>query len=393
MKYCVIILDGASGWPHEALDGRTALSTARTPHLDALCRDGMVGLAQTVPLGEEPSSSAACMSILGYDPVADYVGRGAIEAAAMGIELAAGDIALRLNLVTIADGLMESYAAGHVTTEESRAIVGELSAGLGDETFRFYPGIAYRHILVASGLAGLLEATYTPPHDISGQPVEGRMPSGAGSGTLLDLMERARPVLERSEVNRARSQRGALPATDVWPFWPGERPQGLEAFSDKRGLTAALSSGVDLLHGLAELTGIDRLDLPGVTDGPGNDYAAQAIGTLRALGDHDVVIVHVESPDEAGHAGDAEAKVAAIEAIDAEVVSRARDWEGELRILAMPDHPTPLEIRTHVGEPVPFVLAGPGVVARGSRGFDEAGAASTDLLVDPGYGVMDLLLA
>ncbi|MBF4510609.1 MAG: cofactor-independent phosphoglycerate mutase [Aeromicrobium sp.] len=392
MKHVILILDGAAGWPLPELGSKTTLAAARTPNLDALAAAGMVGLAQTVPMGTEPSSSAACTSILGYDPVADYVGRGAIEAASLGIELAPDEVALRMNLVNVADGIMASYSCGHITTEESRALVAELADALGDGTFRFYPGVAYRHILVVKGHPALLELPYTPPHDISDQPIDGRTPEGPGAEVLLDLMERARPVLAASSVNAARAARGDLPATDIWPFWPGVAPRRLVPFSEKRGVSAAMTSGVDLLNGLAVLFGIERLSIDGVTDGSDNDYAAQISGALAALEDHDLVIVHVESPDEEGHAGNMAGKIAAIEAIDREMVSVLRDRLDEVRVLAMPDHPTPIELKTHVGEPVPFVLAGPGIALNAGTEFSELVAAATGLLVDPGHEVMDLLL-
>lgn len=392
MKHCIVILDGASGWPLEQLDGRTTLAAARTPNLDALAAAGTCGLAATVPPGAEPSSSAACTSILGYDPVADYVGRGAIEAASMGITLAPDEVALRMNLVNITGGVMSSYSCGHISTTESRAIVTDLAEALTDETFRFHPGVSYRHILVVKGHPELLDATYTPPHDISGKPVEGHLPQGQGSEMLLHLMAQARGVLERSAPNISRREMDEVAATDIWPFWPGRAPRGLVPFATRRGISAAMTSGVDLLNGLAVLTGIDRLDIPGVTDGPDNDYAAQAEQALRALQHYDLVVIHVETPDEAGHAGDIAAKVAGIEAIDREVVGRARDFGAGIRILCMPDHPTPIAMKTHVGEPVPFVLAGPGIASNGASAFDEVSASGTGLLVDPGREVMDLLL-
>jgi 2,3-bisphosphoglycerate-independent phosphoglycerate mutase len=392
VKHCVIILDGASGWPLDELGGLTTLAAAATPNLDALASAGTLGMALTVPVGSEPSSSAACTSILGYDPVVDFVGRGAIEAASMGIALAEGDVALRMNLVSIDGGDMASYSCGHITTPESRAIVLDLAEALGDATFSFHAGVAYRHILVVKGHPELLDAVYTPPHDISGQSVDGRMPAGPGAEILLDLMARARPVLARSAPNMCRREGGQIAATDIWPFWPGAAPTGLVQFSDLRGVSAAMTSGVDLLNGLAVLTGIDRLDVPGVTDGPDNDYAMQAMQALEALRRYDLVVIHVETPDEAGHGGDVAGKIAGIEAIDREIVRRALDYGDGLRILCMPDHPTPIELRTHVGEPVPFVLAGPGVPANGALRFDEAAATATGLLLDPGRRVMDLLL-
>jgi 2,3-bisphosphoglycerate-independent phosphoglycerate mutase len=394
MKYVVVILDGAAGWPLRELDGKSTLQAASTPNLDMLARAGSVGLASTIPGGTEPSSSAACMSILGYDPVGDYVGRGAIEAASMGIELAQGQVALRLNLVSAAGGVMESYSAGNITTAESKAIVEEMASSLDDETFTLYPGIAYRHILVVSGHPELLQTHYTPPHDISDRPIGQHLPSGPGAQLLLDYMARARPLLRESAVNQRRESEGHLKVSDVWPFWPGEAPRGMEAFASAWGVSAAMSSGVDLLNGLAVLAGIDRLDIPGVTAGADNDYTAQAQGALAALADHDLVVIHVESPDEEGHAGDVAGKIAAIEAIDSRVVSavRKRAASGDVRILAMPDHPTPIEIKTHVGEPVPFVLWGPGVVANGAERYDELAAETTGLMLDPGRYVMRELL-
>ncbi|MCE5191824.1 MAG: cofactor-independent phosphoglycerate mutase [Actinomycetia bacterium] len=392
MKYVVVILDGAAGWPLPELGGRTTLASANTPNLDALAFAGRVGLAQTVPEGAEPSSSAACTAILGYDPIESYVGRGAIEAASMGITLAPDEVALRMNLVNIAEGRMASYACGHITTPESRAIVAELAETLGDDTFTLYPGVAYRHILVVKGHNELVDSQYTPPHDISDKPIAGQVPRGVGSAILLEFMERAREVLARSAANRAREQAGGLPATDIWPFWPGVAPQGLRSFSETFGVSAAMTSGVDLLNGLAVLLDIDRLDIQGVSDGADNNYVAQAEGGLAALENHDLVVIHVESPDEEGHAGSIGGKIGAIEDIDRMVISRVRDYEGEIRVLCMPDHPTPIALKTHVGEAVPFVLAGAGVERSGATGFDEEAAKATGLRVDPGFGVMRLLL-
>ncbi len=398
MKHCVIILDGASGWPLADLGGKTTLAAARTPNLDALAREGTVGLAVTVPDGQEPSSSTACTSILGYDPVADRVGRGAIEAASMGVRLAPDEVALRMNLVNIDAGVMRSYACGRISTDESRAIVADLAAALAAPAFAFYPGVAYRHILVVKGHPELLDALYDPPHDISDKPVAPHLPRGPGAALLLELMDRAREVLRRSPVNARRVERGQLPATDIWPFWPGQAPSGMVPFREARGVRGAMTSGVDLLNGLAVLAGLTRLDVAGVSDGPDNDYAGQAEAGLAALEEHDLVIIHVESPDEAGHAGDAAGKVTAIEAIDREIVSRARAAaarfarDGGLRILAMPDHPTPVVLKTHVREAVPFVLAGPGIASNGAARYDETAAAATGMTLDPGRLVMDRLL-
>jgi len=394
MKYVVVILDGAAGWPLPELDGRTTMQAASTPHLDSLAREGRVGLARTVPEGEEPSSAAACTSIIGYDPVRDRVGRGAIEAASMGVTLGPDQVALRVNTVTITDGVMTSYAAGHISTEESQAIAREVAAQLDDATFTLHPGIAYRHILVVTGHPELLGTDYTPPHDISDREVAPHVMSGPGADLLHDYVARARPLLERSAVNQGRIAAGKYPVTDLWPFWPGAAPKSIVPFSEKRGTASAMTSGVDLLNGLAVLVGMDRLEIAGVTGDSDNDYAAQTEGALGALEDHDLVVIHVESPDEEGHAGDIEAKVAAIEAIDREVISRVIAYaaEGDVRVLAMPDHPTPIPIKTHVGDPVPFLLWGSGISSNGAQGFNEVDADATGLLLDPGHQVMDELL-
>jgi 2,3-bisphosphoglycerate-independent phosphoglycerate mutase len=287
---------------------------------------------------------------------------------------------------------MRSYSGGSITTEDSRPIVAALASALNDETFTLYPGIAYRHILVVKGHPELMDLRATPPHDISDKPVEGRMPVGDGAEILLDLMARARPLLARDPVVLRRMESGAPPVTDIWPFWPGVAPSGMVPFSQSRGISAAMTSGVDLLNGLAVLADIDRLDIAGVSDGPDNDYTAQALGALAALQDHDLVVVHVESPDEAGHAGDHVAKVAAIEAIDHDVISHILRYDGAIRVLAMPDHPTPVVLKTHVGEPVPFVLYGPGINPNGAEEYSESAATATGLGVRPGHGVMSLLL-
>jgi 2,3-bisphosphoglycerate-independent phosphoglycerate mutase len=393
MKYAIVILDGASGWPLEALGGKTTLAAARTPNLDRLAASGTLGLAHTVPAGVEPSSSAACTSILGYDPVADHVGRGAIEAASMGIQLAEDEVALRMNLVAIEGGAMASYSCGHISTEDAREIVEDLGGVLGETVFRFHPGVGYRHILVVKGHPELLRARYTPPHDISGKPVADHMPAGPGSHILLDLMTRAHDVLAGSQANRRRREAGETAATDIWPFWPGVAPRGIMPLSQRRGVRAALTSGVDLLNGLAVLTGIERLEIPGVTAGPDNDYAGQTAGAIEALKDNDLVIIHVETPDEAGHAGDVAGKIEGIEAIDRDVLGPLLRSADDLRVLCMPDHPTPIALMTHAAEPVPFVVWGPGIAHNGAVAFEEEAAASTGLVLDPGRLVMDQLLA
>lgn len=397
MKYVVVILDGAAGWKQADLGDKTTLEAASIPILDTMARGGIVGLAKTVPDGLEPSSSAACTSIVGYHPGENYVGRAAIEAAAMGIELAENEIALRINTLTIEENIMKSYACGHITTEESRVIVERLAEHLNDDTFTFYPGVAYRHILVVKNHPELLDLTFTSPHDITDKSIEGNLPRGGeGVQLLLDLMARAHELLASDPINAARLERDEMPCTDIWPFWPGEAPAKMQPFAEKFGKTAALSSGVDLLFGIAQIFSLDKLHIAGVTDGPDNDYVAQTVESLAALENHDVVVIHIEAPDEMGHAGDAQGKINALETIDRKVMARVMAYAksaGETRVLAMPDHPTPVELKTHVNEPVPFIIWGEGIETNGAFGYTEAAAAATELVVDPGCQVMEMLLA
>jgi 2,3-bisphosphoglycerate-independent phosphoglycerate mutase len=400
MKFVVVILDGAAGFGIESLAGRTTLAAAQTPILDLMATQGTVGLSRTVPEGIEPSSSVACTSILGFDPIKYYVGRGAIEAAAQGIKLAPNEIAMRINTLTLEDGTMRSYAGGHIVDADSRAIVTRLGQHLNDDTFTFYPGHAYRHILVVRDHPELLDLAYTPPHDISDKSIDGQLPRGEGADLLLRLMERAHEVLKDDPTNAELLKRGSLSITDIWPFWPGAAPSGLVPFTEARaGKRAVMTSGVDLLHGLAELFGFQWLELEGVTDGLDNDFGGQLEGALAALeAGSDLAVVHVEAPDEMGHAGDVKAKITAIESIDREIMSRLLAYgkqhasEG-LRVLAMPDHYTPIAIKTHEGIPVPFLIWGTGIEPNGAVAYNEEAAAETGLALDPaGYEVMDLLL-
>ncbi len=403
MKYVVLIVDGASGWPVASLGGKTAMEAARTPNLDQLAQRGTVGVAENVPEGMEASSAIACMSVMGFDPGVFYAGRGPIEAAAMGIELEPGQVAMRCNLVTVVDGRMVSYSAGNISTAEAAELVEALQQGLGDERLRFFPGVSFRHILTVRDGVALLETECTPPHDVTDKAVEGYGPKGPGAGLLRDLTERSKAILADHPVNRARIARGEPSATQIWLFWPGAKPDKVPSFSGANGgRTAALTSAVDLLRGLAVQTGIDVLRIDGVTDGGDNDFAAQMAGALAALEDHDLVFVHVEAPDEAGHAGDVEGKVRAIEQVDALMVPQLTDagasaryaWarDHEVRVLVLPDHPTPLELKTHVAEPVPFVMWGPGFEANGAKAFTEKEARATGFAVAPGHLLLSKFL-
>jgi len=391
MKYAVLIVDGAAGLPIPGRGGKTCLELADTPNLDALAGEGEMGLVRTVPPGMEPSSACACMSVLGYDPKVYYRGRSAIEARSMNIPIGEGEVVFRCNLVAIRDGNMWSYSAGYISTAEAKKLISALNEGLGGDDIHFYPGVSYRHILKLRGYEDALSAVCTPPHDIPDKPVAEFLPRGRGSDILRGLMERSEAVLRRHPVNEERRGRGEIPATTIWLFWGSGQVPEMPPFRQVYGLSAALTSGVDLLKGLAKMAGMTVLDIDGVTDSLDNDFAAQARGALGALEEHDLVVIHIEAPDEAGHAGSVDNKVEAIRRIDREVVSRLRSRE-DLRLLVMPDHPTPISSRTHSPEPVPFLLWGKGFKPNGAKSFSEVEAKNTGLSIGEGYRIMARLV-
>jgi len=396
MKYCVLTIDGASGWPMADRGGRTCLELAHTPNLDAMAQTGVLGLVRNVPQGMEPSSACACMSVLGYDPRIHYRGRSAIEAKGMRIPMAEGDIVFRCNLVTVRRGKMWSYSCGLISTSEARVLIDSLNENVGGDGVQFYPGVSYRHICRIKRREDALLASCTPPHDIPNKAISEFMPDGPGSDLLRDLMRRSESVLREHPVNIERIERGDLPASMIWLFWGSARLPVMPAFKEMRGLDAAMTSGVDVMRGLAQMAGMQILDIPGVTDGPGNDYASQAIGALEALKACDMVTIHIEATDDAAHAGLADEKIKAIETVDREIVGHLLAWnKDEFRVLVLPDHATPIEVQTHVADPVPFVLWGAGFAAtrRGrARTFTEAQAKSTGVLIHEGCGIMGRLV-
>jgi len=289
--------------------------------------------------------------------------------------------------------MMWSYCAGHISSNEGRALIEEIDKKLGGKGIKFYPGVGYRHICKISGCAEALSAVCTPPHDIPNKPIAEFMPHGTGSKPLIDLMERSRDVLRNHPVNIKREKSGEIPATMIWLFWSSGKIPKLPSFKKRYGLSGAMTSGVDLLRGLAIMTGLDVLEIPGVTDNIDNDYAAQAIGALKALENHDIVVIHVEAPDEAGHSGSAANKISAVEMIDREIVSRLLKWKGDsLRVLVLPDHPTPVSVQTHTSDPVPYLIWGKGILHNGAQRFTETEAKSTGIFWADGYNVMDKFL-
>jgi len=373
--------------------GKTCLELAHTPNLDAMAKESVLGLAQTVPEGTEPSSACACMSILGYDPKVYYQGRSAIEAKSMSIPIEDGEAIFRCNLVAVRDGKMWSYNSGHISTNEAQELIAVLNKSLGSDKVQFYPGVSYRHICKIKEHEDALLATCTPPHDIPGKSITEFLPHGPGSNILRELMAKSEIVLHNHPVNVARSSHGDIPATMIWLFWGSSKIPDMPTFKQLYGLDAALTSGVDLLRGLAQMVEIPVLNIPGVTDNLDNDYAAQAVGALESLKMHDIVVIHVEAPDEAAHAGSIDAKIEAIHKVDMKIVSQLRSWDKDsLRVLTMPDHATPIRVQTHTAEPVPFMLWGPGFISNGAKRFTEAEAKSTGILIEEGYNITGKLI-
>ena len=387
-KFAILIMDGAAGWPLKDRGGKTTLELARTPHLDALAKEGRLGLTNNVPPGMEPSSAIACMSLLGYDPEIYYRGRAAIEAVSMGINIAPDEVIFRCNLVATKAGGMWSYCAGHIGNAEAQELIDSLNVYLGSDEVCFYPGVGYRHLLKIKGRPETAKAVCTPPHDIPGKPIASFLPQGEGSSLLQRLMKDSESMLRDHPVNLERIARGEVPATSIWLFWGSGAIPATPSFKQQYGLSAALTSGVDLLRGLGIMMGMTILDIPGVTDNMDNDFTGQTRGAIAALNAHDLVVIHVEAPDEAGHAGKADEKIAAIEKTDALVISELRKVK-DLRLLVLPDHPTPVAIQTHAAEPVPFLMWGPGIAANGARRFTEAEAGQTGVLMSKGHNIVE----
>lgn len=379
MKFVVCVPDGCADEPVEELGGRTPLEVAAMPNLAALAARGEVGRAAVIPTGMAPGSDVGNMSIFGYDPAAFHTGRAPIEAAALGLQLAPDQLAYRCNLVTIgADGTMVDFSGGHPSSEDAHKVIEALDAELGGDGIRFHPGVEYRHIMVAP--ADLLEADCVPPHDLSDKPAV--LPTGPAAARLVDLQERSRAVLARFDLD----------ATQIWLWGQGFQPQ-MPSFAEQYGLDAALSSAVDLVRGLGVLTGIEVVDVEGMTAGYETDYGAQRETALDALADGaDLFIIHVEATDEAGHAGDVREKVRALERWDREILADlvpALDKLGPWRLLFLPDHATPLRLKTHTADPVPYLLVDSAVDGAGGV-YTEVGVAGAEPV--PGHELMARLV-
>ncbi|NNE73845.1 MAG: 2,3-bisphosphoglycerate-independent phosphoglycerate mutase [Acidimicrobiales bacterium] len=379
MKYVICVPDGCSDLPTDMLDGRTPLEAAHMPNLDALAARGTVGRAAVIPDGLPPGSDVGNMSILGYDPSQFHTGRSPIEAAALGLRLGEDQVAFRCNLVTVGpDGTMLDFAAGHPDNETAAQIIKAVDTELGDDTISFHPGVSYRHTMVAPAALG--DVVCTPPHDITGQPMV--LPAGTAAGPIGRLIEASASIVGQFETA----------ATHIWLWGQGPQPV-MTPFHQLFGRSAGLVTAVDLVRGLGVLTQIEVHEAEGATAWFDTNYENKCQVALDGLAAGlDLFLIHVEATDEAGHAGNAEEKVRALENWDSRIFPKlveGLDAMGDWRMLVMPDHATPLDLRTHVPDPVPYLLvdsrtAGPGGV------YTEAGVASAAVV--PGHALMGRLL-
>lgn len=394
-KYVILLGDGMADRPVPALGDKTPLEAAKTPTLDKLAANGEIGMADTTPPGHEPGSDVNNMAVLGYG-AEYYTGRSPLEAAAMGVGLDGDEVAFRCNLVTLKgegpDSVMADYSAGSITTEEARQIVKTLHEKLGDGNLRFHPGVSYRHLMVLrNGPEGI---KLTPPHDLSDQNIKAHY---APHPQLREITDKAREILKDHPVNKARVAAGKNPASSIWLWGQGKAPS-MPSLKEKRGLTGAMISAVDLLKGIGKYADMEVIHVEGATGELHTNYEGKVAAAIDALKRHDLVFVHLEGPDECGHQGAIKDKVQAIEWFDSRVVKPVIEYleqsGEEWHALVCPDHPTPVELKTHVRDPIPFLIARSSDKANGSaaRRYTEREAEATGLLLDTGVKLLPRLM-
>lgn len=392
MKYILLVGDGMSDHPQAQLGNKTPLQAANTPNMDFLAQRGIVGTAHTLVPGLPLGSDVANLAVMGYDPREYYSGRSPLEAANIGVDLGPSDVAFRLNLVSVKDGLMADYSSGHIATEDAKPLIKMLGDKLGDKKISFHLGTSYRHLMVWK--SGPVDARCTPPHDISGKPVAEHLPKGPRHAEVVRLMEDSRFLLDGHEVNRERRREGKPPANMIWLWGQGKKPN-MPTMTERFKISGGVISAVDLVKGIGIYAGLQVIPVQGATGYLDTNYAGKAEAALKVLKKHDFVFVHVEAPDETGHNGDAAGKIRAIEDFDAKVVGtilRGLEGRKDYRILLMPDHATPLDARTHTDEPVPFICYEPDGPSNGAAAYDEEQARATGRRVEEAWKLMDCLI-
>lgn len=398
MKYIVMLGDGMADYPVEALGGKTPLEVAKKPNIDRLARGGRLGMVKTVPDGLKPGSDVANLSAMGYDPLKCYTGRSPLEAVSIGIQMDDTDVAFRCNLVTLSDGAeyaektMVDYSSGEITTAEAAELIRAVDEAFRTDEILFYPGISYRHCMIwHQGPVGL---NLTPPHDISDRKITEYLPQNP---VILDLMKRSYEILKDHPINQDRIARGLNPANSIWLWGEGTRP-GVTGFEAAYGVKASVISAVDLIKGIGLCAGMKVIEVEGATGNIDTNFKGKGEAALKTLLDgQDLVYIHVEAPDECGHHGDLEGKIQAIERIDQDIVGpllKGLEAAGEdYSILVMPDHPTPISIKTHISDPIPYLLyCSTDVTDSGIDTYTEKTGKSTGVYVEPGYLLMQQLL-
>lgn len=396
MKYIILLGDGMADRPLEEHNDKTPLNLSHTPCMDQLAGSGTLGMISTIPDGFEPGSDVANMCVFGYDPKQYYTGRAPIEAVSMGIPLSESDIAFRCNLVSFAAAgpvtLMDDYSAGHITTKDAHRFIGMLKNELDSDVCTLHPGISYRHLLVYKNTDS--GVTTCPPHDITGQNIESFLPKGPGAAPVCALMQRSRELLTDHSLNRERLSQGEKPVSSIWLWGQGTAVQ-LPSFQKKYGLNGSVISAVDLIKGLGISAGLDSIEVPGATGYLDTNYSGKVSAAFEALKTRDFVYLHVEAPDEASHKGSLVEKIQAIEDFDSKIVKPVLDGlsqRGEpFRMLLLPDHPTPLSLKTHSSEPVPFILYDSTDTCGKplKQSYCEADARETGIHITEGWTLMD----
>lgn len=392
-KFLCVVPDGAADRPVARLDGKTPLQAARTPNMDRLAREGLLGVTRHVPSRMTPGSSVAMMSLMGYDPLEHFTGRGPLEAADLGLRMDAGDWAFRCNLITAGDDVLADFTAGHLSTEEAEVLIEALNRRLGTDEISFHVGTGYRHVMMDRG-SEPFDLETVPPHDIVDGPLRDNYPQGEGADRLVELMDASCEVLEGHEVNEVRVDLGKNPANMIWLWSPGQKPM-LDNFEALFGVRGAVISAVNLVRGIGRLIGWDVVHVPGATGYVDTDYAAKGRYAVDALDRYDLVLVHVEATDEASHEKDVKAKIRAIERIDREIVGPAlahAEGRGNVRIMVVPDHLTTVEDGRHRRGYVPFAIWGSGVRAESGVVFTEATAEAAEVVIEDGSELMEEFL-
>lgn len=396
MKYIVVLGDGMADYAIDSIGGKTPLEAAKKPNMDFMAENGEVGMVKTVADGMKPGSDVANLSVMGYDTTKYYTGRSPLEAASIGVPLKDNDITFRCNIVTLSDEenyedkTMLDYSSGEISTAEAAELIKAVAAELDTDVIKFHSGISYRHLTVWEG--GSLKVELTPPHDISDKKIKDYLPKGEGADVILDMMKKSEKILKNHPVNQARIAKGKNPATSIWIWGEGSKPM-LDSFEGKFGVKGSVISAVDLIKGIAKCADMNSIDVDGATGNYDTNFDGKAQAALDTLlNDSDFVYVHLEAPDECGHHGDLEHKIYSIEMIDEKVIGFLRkelESRGiDYKMMVLPDHPTPIAIKTHISDPVPYLIYDSTKKVQSGVSYTEKQAETTGVYIEKGYTLM-----